>query len=233
MDIIPAIDILSGRCVRLTQGDYGRKKEYSSDPVEVARTFEQAGAKRLHLVDLDGARSAAPQNLDVLRSIVSATSLVVEFGGGIKSEASLEAVLEAGARYAICGSIAVTAPDTFSAWLDQYGDRIILGVDVRGGLVATHGWLKTSRLTAVDAISSWRDRIKQVIVTEIDRDGMLRGVNLEFYAGLQQQFPGQDIVVSGGIGTIEQLAELKAAGIRAVIVGKALYEGRIKLESLF
>ena len=233
MDIIPAIDILSGRCVRLTQGDYGRKKEYSSDPVEVARTFEQAGAKRLHLVDLDGARSAAPQNLDVLRSIVSATSLVVEFGGGIKSEASLEAVLEAGARYAICGSIAVTAPDTFSAWLDQYGDRIILGVDVRGGLVATHGWLKTSRLTAVDAISSWRDRVKQVIVTEIDRDGMLRGVNLEFYAGLQQQFPGQDIVVSGGIGTIEQLAELKAAGIRAVIVGKALYEGRIKLESLF
>ncbi|MDI9551924.1 MAG: 1-(5-phosphoribosyl)-5-[(5-phosphoribosylamino)methylideneamino]imidazole-4-carboxamide isomerase [Bacteroidales bacterium] len=233
MDIIPAIDILGGRCVRLTQGDYGRKKEYSSDPVEVARTFEQAGAKRLHLVDLDGARSAAPQNLDVLRSIVSATSLVVEFGGGIKSEASLEAVLEAGARYAICGSIAVTAPDTFSAWLDQYGDRIILGVDVRGGLVATHGWLKTSRLTAVDAISSWRDRVKQVIVTEIDRDGMLRGVNLEFYAGLQQQFPGQDIVVSGGIGTIEQLAELKAAGIRAVIVGKALYEGRIKLESLF
>ena len=233
MDIIPAIDILGGRCVRLTQGDYGRKKEYSSDPVEVARTFEQAGAKRLHLVDLDGARSAAPQNLDVLRSIVSATSLVVEFGGGIKSEASLEVVLEAGARYAICGSIAVTAPDTFSAWLDQYGDRIILGVDVRGGLVATHGWLKTSRLTAVDAISSWRDRVKQVIVTEIDRDGMLRGVNLEFYAGLQQQFPGQDIVVSGGIGTIEQLAELKAAGIRAVIVGKALYEGRIKLESLF
>jgi phosphoribosylformimino-5-aminoimidazole carboxamide ribotide isomerase len=233
MDIIPAIDILSGRCVRLTQGDYGRKKEYSSDPVEVARTFEQAGAKRLHLVDLDGARSAAPQNLDVLRSIVSATSLVVEFGGGIKSEASLEAVLEAGSRYAICGSIAVTAPDTFSAWLDRYGDRIILGVDVRGGLVATHGWLKTTRLTAVDAISSWRDRIKQVIVTEIDRDGMLRGVNLEFYAGLQQQFPGQDIVVSGGIGTIEQLAELKAAGIRAVIVGKALYEGRIKLESLF
>ena len=233
MDIIPAIDILGGRCVRLTQGDYGRKKEYSSDPVEVARTFEQAGAKRLHLVDLDGARSAAPQNLDVLRSIVSATSLVVEFGGGIKSEASLEAVLEAGARYAICGSIAVPAPDTFSAWLDQYGDRIILGIDVRGGLVATHGWLKTSRLTAVDAISSWRDRVKQVIVTEIDRDGMLRGVNLEFYAGLQQQFPGQDIVVSGGIGTIEQLAELKAAGIRAVIVGKALYEGRIKLESLF
>ncbi|MGI5848158.1 MAG: 1-(5-phosphoribosyl)-5-[(5-phosphoribosylamino)methylideneamino]imidazole-4-carboxamide isomerase [Candidatus Cryptobacteroides sp.] len=233
MDIIPAIDILSGRCVRLTQGDYGRKKEYSSDPVEVARTFEQAGAKRLHLVDLDGARSAAPQNLDVLRSIVSATSLAVEFGGGIKSEATLETVLEAGARYAICGSIAVTAPDTFSAWLDQYGDRIILGVDVRGGLVATHGWLKTSRLTAVDAISSWRDRVKQVIVTEIDRDGMLRGVNLEFYAGLQQQFPGQDIVVSGGIGTIEQLAELKAAGIRAVIVGKALYEGRIKLESLF
>lgn len=233
MDIIPAIDILSGRCVRLTQGDYGRKKEYSSDPVEVARTFEQAGAKRLHLVDLDGARSAAPQNLDVLRSIVSATSLAVEFGGGIKSEATLETVLEAGARYAICGSIAVTAPDTFSAWLDRYGDRIILGVDVRGGLVATHGWLKTSRLTAVDAISSWRDRVKQVIVTEIDRDGMLRGVNLEFYAGLQQQFPGQDIVVSGGIGTIEQLAELKAAGIRAVIVGKALYEGRIKLESLF
>jgi phosphoribosylformimino-5-aminoimidazole carboxamide ribotide isomerase len=233
MDIIPAIDILSGRCVRLTQGDYGRKKEYSSDPVEVARTFEQAGAKRLHLVDLDGARSAAPQNLDILRSIVSETSLTVEFGGGIKSEDTLKTVLEAGARYAICGSIAVTAPDTFSAWLDRYGDRIILGVDVRGGLVATNGWLKTSRLTAVDAISSWRDRIKQVIVTEIDRDGMLRGVNLEFYAGLQQQFPGQDIVVSGGIGTIEQLAELKAAGIRAVIVGKALYEGRIKLESLF
>lgn len=233
MNIIPAIDILGGRCVRLTRGDYGRKKEYSSDPVEVVLAFEKAGAKRLHLVDLDGAGASAPQHLEILRSIVAATSLTVEFGGGIKSEASLKAVLEAGAAYAVCGSVAVTQPETFRDWLERYGGRIILGVDIRGGRVATHGWRKTSRLTALDVLGAYRDKLKQGIVTEIDRDGMLRGVNVEFYAALQQQFPELDILVSGGVGSVEDLAELKAAGLRAVIVGKAIYEGRIKIENLF
>lgn len=232
-NVIPAIDLIGGQCVRLTQGDYDKRKVYSSDPLEMAKSFENAGAKRLHLVDLEGAKSSGPVNLDVLAKIAAGTGLEIEFGGGIKSEQALKAVIDAGARYAICGSIAVTAPETFRRWLVEYGDSIILGLDLKNGLVATHGWKETAPLSAVQVLEDYGSLVRQSIVTEVSRDGMLQGVNLEFYAALQQQFPEVDIVVSGGVSSYEELTELKKYGLRSAIVGKAIYEGRVKLEDLF
>ena len=232
-NIIPAIDLIGGRCVRLTQGDYSKVKVYSDNPLEMARRFEQAGAKRLHLVDLEGAESAAPKNLAVLETIAAGTSLDVEFGGGIKSEDSLKSVLDAGARYAICGSVAFSEPDIFKKWLAAYGPKIILGLDLRNGLVATHGWKQTVPVSAVQALTGFGGLVRQAIVTEVSRDGMLQGVNLEFYAGLQQQFPAVDIIVSGGVSGYDDLVELKRYGLRAAIVGKAIYEGRVSVEDLF
>ncbi len=232
-DIIPAIDIIGGRCVRLTQGDYAKEKVYSDNPVETAKSFERAGAMRLHLVDLEGAKASCPKNLEVLRDITRETGLKVEFGGGVKSEDSLKAVLDAGAEYVICGSVAFTEPEIFRKWSGTYGERIILGLDLRNGLVATHGWKETVPMSAVQALKSFEGLVRQAIVTEVSRDGMLQGVNLEFYAGLQQQFPGVEIIVSGGVSGYEDLVELKKSGLRSAIVGKAIYEGRVKLEELF
>ena len=232
-NIIPAIDIIGGRCVRLTQGDYAKEKVYSDSPVEVAKNFERAGATRLHLVDLEGAKESCPKNLDVLRNITSETELKVEFGGGVKSEEALKAVLDAGAEYVICGSVAFTEPDIFKKWLEIYDERIILGLDLRNGLVATHGWKETVPMSAVQALNTFEGLVHQAIVTEVSRDGMLQGVNLEFYAGLQQQFPEVEIIVSGGVSSYEDLTELKKFGLRSAIVGKAIYEGRVKLEDLF
>ncbi len=232
-DIIPAIDIISGRCVRLTQGDYAKEKVYSDNPVHVAESFERAGATRLHLVDLEGAKDSCPKNLDVLRDITLKTGLKVEFGGGVKSEESLKAVLDAGAEYVICGSVAFTEPEIFRKWLGLYGDKIILGLDLKNGLVATHGWKETVPMSAVQALESFEGLVHQAIVTEVSRDGMLQGVNLEFYAGLQQRFPDVEVIVSGGVSSYEDLTELKRFGLRSAIVGKAIYEGRVKLEDLF
>ena len=232
-DIIPAIDIIGGRCVRLTQGDYAKEKVYSDNPVKMAESFGRAGAARLHLVDLEGAKASCPKNLDVLRDITRETGLKVEFGGGVKSEESLKAVLEAGAEYVICGSVAFTDPEMFKEWLGCYGDKIILGLDLKNGLVATHGWKETVPMSAVQALESFEGLVRQAIVTEVSRDGMLQGVNLEFYAGLQQRFPGVEIIVSGGVSSYEDLEELRKSGLRSAIVGKAIYEGRVKLEDLF
>lgn len=232
-NIIPAIDIIGGRCVRLTQGDYAKETVYSDSPVEVAKNFERAGATRLHLVDLEGAKESCPKNLDVLRNITSETELKVEFGGGVKSGEALKAVLDAGAEYVICGSVAFTEPDIFKKWLEIYDERIILGLDLRNGLVATHGWKETVPMSAVQALNTFEGLVHQAIVTEVSRDGMLQGVNLEFYAGLQQQFPEVEIIVSGGVSSYEDLTELKKFGLRSAIVGKAIYEGRVKLEDLF
>ena len=232
-NIIPAIDIIGGQCVRLTQGDYTKEKVYSDNPVEVAKSFERAGATRLHLVDLEGAKESCPKNLDVLRSITRETGLKVEFGGGVKSEESLKAVLDAGAEYVICGSVAFTEPGIFKKWLEEYGRRIILGLDLKNGLVATHGWKETVPMSAVQALESFGGLVRQAIVTEVSRDGMLQGVNLEFYSALQQQFPEVEIIVSGGVSSYEDLTELKKFGLRSAIVGKAIYEGRVKLEDLF
>lgn len=232
-NIIPAIDLIGGQCVRLTQGDYDKSKTYSSDPLSMARRFEDAGARRLHLVDLDGAKASAPANLDVLEKIAGGTSLTVEFGGGIKSEASLKSVIDAGASYAICGSIAITSPEMFRGWLESFGEKIILGLDLKNGFVATHGWLKTSQASAESVLESFGGLVRQAIVTEISRDGMLQGVDTGFYSGLQTAFPDVDIVVSGGVSSLADIKEIKKNGLRAAIVGKAIYEGRVDLNELF
>lgn len=232
-NIIPAIDLIGGQCVRLTQGDYDKSKTYSSDPLSMARRFEDAGARRLHLVDLDGAKASAPANLDVLEKIAGGTSLTVEFGGGIKSEASLKSVIDAGASYAICGSIAITSPEMFRGWLESFGEKIILGLDLKNGFVATHGWLKTSQASAESVLESFGGLVRQAIVTEISRDGMLQGVDTGFYSRLQTAFPDVDIVVSGGISSLADIKEIKKNGLRAAIVGKAIYEGRVDLNELF
>ncbi len=231
-NVIPAIDLIDGRCVRLTQGDYGRSKVYADDPLEVAKEFEACGLGRLHLVDLDGAKASAPKNLAVLERIVSGTGLKVEFGGGIKSEASLRSVLDAGAAFAICGSVAVTEPEMFRGWLKEFGPQIILGLDLKNGKVATHGWLKTSELTAESMLESMEGLVSQVIVTDVSKDGMLQGVDAGFYSSLQAKFPEVEIIVSGGVSSLKDIEALKAAGLRSAIVGKALYEGKIKLEEL-
>lgn len=232
-NIIPAIDLIGGQCVRLTQGDYDKSKTYSSDPLSMAKRFEDAGARRLHLVDLDGAKASAPANLDVLGKIAGGTSLTVEFGGGIKSEASLKSVIDAGASYAICGSIAITSPEMFRGWLESFGEKIILGLDLKNGFVATHGWLKTSQASAESVLESFGGLVRQAIVTEISRDGMLQGVDTGFYSRLQTAFPDVDIVVSGGVSSLADIKEIKKNGLRAAIVGKAIYEGRVDLNELF
>lgn len=232
-NIIPAIDLIGGECVRLTQGDYDRSKVYSTDPLEMALSFEKAGAKRLHLVDLDGAKASKPANLEVLRRIVQGTGLTVEFGGGIKSEESLKMVLDAGASYAICGSVAVTETEMFRSWLERFGSRIILGLDLKNGCVATHGWKETSDVSGSELLKSYEGLVRQAIVTEISRDGMLQGVDVEFYASLQRQFPDVEIIVSGGVSSLQDLEGLRGSGLKAAVVGKAIYEGKVKVEDLF
>lgn len=234
MEIIPAIDIIGGQCVRLTQGDYNQKTTYSADPVEIARSYEAIGIRRLHVVDLDGAKAAAPQNLDTLRKIATATKLDIQYGGGIKSDEALKAVLDAGANRAICGSVAITAPERFEEWLAAYGaEHIILGADTREGKVAINGWLESSTVDVQTIIRRFAAHgLRQVICTDISRDGMLGGPNFELYSTLQAEFPAVDITVSGGIAEFGDLLRLEAMGLRSVIVGKAIYEGRITLKQL-
>lgn len=233
LDIIPAIDLIGGKCVRLTQGDYSRLKVYGDDPVEVACAFRNAGATRLHLVDLEGAKASAPVNLDVLGRIKAVTDLTIEFGGGIKTRESLSAVLDSGADYAICGSVAVTDPGTFSSWLEEYPGKIIISLDLRDGLVATRGWLDTSAVPAREVLERFRGRVDQAIVTRIECDGMLGGIDTGFYKSLQEDFPEIGIIVSGGVSTLEDLMDCENAGLRAAIVGKAFYEGRIDPAEVF
>lgn len=234
IQIIPAIDIIGGECVRLTQGDYDRMTTYFKDPSDAAMRYRDAGLERLHLVDLDGAKAAFPANLAVLEKIAARTGMDIQYGGGIKSREALQAVFDSGANRAICGSVAVTAPEDFRAWLVEFGGgRIILGADVKDGFVATHGWLETSSVTAEDIISGFiPDGLTQVICTDISKDGMLAGPDADFYVGLQERFPGVDITVSGGISSIADIRTLAARGLRSVIVGKAIYEKRITMEEI-
>jgi phosphoribosylformimino-5-aminoimidazole carboxamide ribotide isomerase len=232
--IIPAIDLMDGRCVRLTQGDYGQKKEYLADPADMAKQYEDCGVTRLHVVDLDGAKAKKPCNLAVLEKIASSTSLDVEWGGGIKDSDSLKSALDAGAGRIICGSIAVDDREEFSRWLSEFGPfRIILGADVRDGKVATHGWLKDSGLV-LDELMSWYVPcgLNQMICTDISKDGMLLGPDFDFYTGLKDAWPSVDVTLSGGVGSMEDLDKAAGLGIHSVIVGKAIYEGRITLKEL-
>ena len=232
--IIPAIDLMDGKCVRLTQGDYGQKKEYSADPFDMARQYEDCGVTRLHVVDLDGAKAKQPCNLKTLEKIASGTSLDVEWGGGIKDASALQSALNAGAGRVICGSIAVDDRGEFSSWLSSFGpSRIILGADVRDGKVATHGWLKDSGLS-LEQLMGWYVPLglSQMICTDISKDGMLQGPDFDFYVGLKQAWPSVDVTLSGGVSCMADLEKAAALGLHSVIVGKAIYEGRISLKEI-
>lgn len=232
--IIPAIDIIDGKCVRLTQGDYGQKRVYDLEPLEIAESYEAIGIKRLHIVDLDGAKASYPANLKTLEAIASATSLDIQYGGGIKNRDALREVFSAGASRAICGSIAITAPEKFEEWLGEFGSKkMILGADTRGGKVAINGWLENSQTDVSTIIERFAGKgLTQVICTDIDRDGMLTAPNFELYGMLGEKFPAIEITASGGISGMDDITRLDAMGIRSVIVGKAIYEGRITLEKL-
>lgn len=234
MELIPAIDLIDGRCVRLTQGDYAQTKIYDEDPVEVARRYADCGIRRLHIVDLDGAKAKAPCNLRVLERVATATSLDIEWGGGIKDTDALRSAVNAGASRIICGSIAVDDAPLFAQWLQEYGaERMILGADVRNGKVATHGWLKDGGVGVEELVEKFLpDGLSQIICTDISCDGMLQGPNFPLYTELQQRFPTVDVTLSGGISSMNDIDRAYEEGVRAVIIGKAIYEGRITLKDL-
>lgn len=232
--IIPAIDIIDGECVRLTQGDYNQKSSYYKDPLDVALRYEECGLKRLHLVDLDGAKSKHPVNLRVLERIASRTSFDIQLGGGIKSSEALHDVFNAGASRAICGSVAVTNPELFEGWLTEFGaQKIILGADTKDGKVAIAGWLESSQVGVEQIIERFASSgLKQVICTDIAQDGMLQGPSTPLYVALQEQFADIDITVSGGVSGVDDILSLNEKQLRSVIVGKAIYEGRISFDEL-
>lgn len=234
IELIPAIDIIDGKCVRLTKGDYGQKKVYNDDPVAQAKEFEKLGMKRLHVVDLDGAKAKHVVNVDVLRGITAATGLKVDFGGGIKSDDDIEKAFAAGASLVTIGSIAVSQPDTFMRWLDRYGaDKVILGADVRNGLVSINGWKEDTSEKLLPFLARYvKAGVKNVLCTEISRDGTLSGPSTDLYREVMEAFPGIHLIASGGVGRNEDIIELDKAGIPAVVFGKAWYEGKINLEEL-
>jgi phosphoribosylformimino-5-aminoimidazole carboxamide ribotide isomerase len=234
MTIIPAIDLIDGNCVRLTKGDYDSKKVYHSDPLEVALQFEAAGFKRLHLVDLDGAKAGRVINLSVLERICSNTTLKVDFGGGIKTDKDLHAVLSAGAQQVTIGSLAVKDPDKIKEWILEYGaESIILGADVKDKKIAVNGWLETSSIDLVKFIHEYYLLgIRHVLCTDISKDGMLEGPSFELYNELMTTFPDLQLIASGGVSNLQHVVSLKENGIPAVVIGKAIYEERIGLKEL-
>lgn len=233
MICIPAIDLLGGQCVRLTQGDYGRQTTYSTDPVAVAKSYEDAGITHLHLVDLDGARGTGIVNLGVLERIASQTGLIIDFGGGIKSDQAVRSAFDAGAAAITAGSIAATSPSTVEGWLQTFGPkRILLGADARDRRIATQGWIEDSGLDVVTYVQDYERRgVQRVICTDIAKDGMLAGPSTELYRELLEN-TGVELVASGGIRDLSDLKSLKALGCTAAIVGKALYEGTLTLKEL-
>ncbi len=234
IEIIPATDIIGGECVRLTQGDYDRKTTYYSDPLEAAKAFEGVGIKRLHVVDLDGAKSSHPMNLKVLERVATHTSLTIQYGGGIKSTQALKDVFSAGASRAIVGSLAVREPELFSAWLDEFGgERMVLGADLKNGKVAIQGWLEESQMGASELFNIFLPHgLRHIICTDISRDGMMCGAATELYKTLSAEFPTLNIIASGGVSKMSDIEELDQAGVESVIVGKALYEGGISLKEV-
>ena len=233
IQIIPAIDLMEGRCVRLTKGDYGQKKVYDGSPVDVARRYADAGVSRIHLVDLDGAKAGEPRNLITLEAIARAVPCMLQWRGGIGSSEALHAAFDAGATHAIAGSVAALKPQIFESWLSRYGARMILGADVRGGQIAVKGWQEQVPV-GIDALV---ERflplgLEECIVTDISRDGMLEGPSSELYVRLQSAFPSLSFTVSGGISSVEDLRALDRLDLKKVIVGKALYEQRITLKDL-
>ncbi|MEI7627684.1 MAG: 1-(5-phosphoribosyl)-5-[(5-phosphoribosylamino)methylideneamino]imidazole-4-carboxamide isomerase [Bacteroidota bacterium] len=234
MEIIPAIDIIDGKCVRLTQGDYEQKTIYNENPLEVAKAFEGAGLKRLHLVDLDGAKEGTVKNWVVLQQIAASTTLSIDFGGGIKQDKDLKIVFESGAAYATIGSLAVKQREVFVSWLNEYGaDKFLLGADVKSEKIAIAGWLETTDIDIYDFLKDYVSQgIQQVFCTDVSKDGKLEGPAIDLYKKIIDQFPSLWFIASGGVSSMDDLHALKAIGCSGAIVGKAIYEGRIQLNEL-
>jgi phosphoribosylformimino-5-aminoimidazole carboxamide ribotide isomerase len=234
IEIIPAIDIIEGKCVRLSQGDYLTKKVYNENPLDVAKEFEDHGIQRLHLVDLDGAKAGHIINYRTLDKIAGKTKLVIDFGGGLKSSDDLRIAFENGAQMVTGGSIAVKNTREFESWIHTFGsEKIILGADAKDGKIAVSGWLETTDKELLSFISTYYDKgIRQVICTDISKDGMLQGPATELYKSIMKVLPDLHLVASGGVSSIKDIEQLDNEGIPAVIFGKAIYEGRIKLKEL-
>lgn len=234
MEIIPAIDLIDGKCVRLTQGDYAQKKNYSDHPLEVAQKFEAAGIKRLHLVDLDGAKAKKIVNLHVLQSIAQNTSLKVDFGGGVQSDKDIQLAFDSGANQVTGGSIAFKNPDMFEKWIGDFGsERIILGADAKNRMIAVGGWEETTTEDVISFIRKYSEKgIHYVICTDVAKDGLLQGPSLDLYCDIIKEIPGIKLIASGGVSSMKDLEDLEKLGVYGTIVGKAFYEGRISLEEL-
>lgn len=229
IELIPAIDLIDGKCVRLTKGDYDSKTVYNEDPVSQALEFQRLGFRRLHIVDLDGAKSHHIVNDAMLKAITEATDLIVDFGGGIKSEEDIEKAFSAGAHMVTIGSIAVTKPDMFLGWLEKYGaDRIILGADVRNGMVSINGWKEDSAEELLPFLKRYVNAgVCNVLCTEISKDGTLEGPAIELYKKVMMQYPELHLIASGGVSCNDDIHQLEQNGIPAVVFGKAYYEGKI------
>lgn len=234
IELIPAIDLIDGKCVRLTQGNYETKMVYNEDPLEVAKAFEDYGIRRLHVVDLDGAREGHIVNYRILEQLATHTLLVIDFGGGLKAEGDVEVAFECGAQMVTGGSIAVREPEVFLSWMQKFGpDRIILGADVKDRKIAINGWQETTEQELIPFIRSYYEKgIIKTICTDIGRDGMLLGPAIELYREIKEQIPMLYLIASGGVSSIQDIEKLAEAGVPAVILGKAIYEGRIQLKDL-
>jgi len=234
IEIIPAIDIIDGKCVRLSQGDYLQKTIYNENPLEVAKMFEAAGLKRLHLVDLDGAKAHHIVNQKVLESIATNTNLTIDFGGGLKSDEDLKIAFESGASMVTGGSIAVKSPEIFLRWIEKFGaEKIILGADAKNEMIAVAGWQESTEMDIFTFIKKWHSKgIRKIISTDISRDGMLEGAATELYQKIRQSVPDAYLIASGGVSSMDDIIELQNANIPAVITGKAIYEGRITMEEI-
>lgn len=234
MEIIPAIDIIEGKCVRLTEGDYAQKKIYNEHPLEVAKAFEDAGLQRLHLVDLDGAKAGTVRNWKVLETLAAKTRLVIDFGGGIKTEKDVRIVFDSGAALATVGSIAVKEEALFVSWLKKFGaDKFLLGADVKQEKIAVSGWLETTDVWIYDFIEKYiANGIQQLFCTDVSKDGKLEGPSTELYRCILERFPDLYFIASGGVSSLHDLEVLRSIGCSGAIVGKAIYEGRISLDEL-
>ena len=234
VEIIPAIDIIEGRCVRLSQGDYDQRKVYDASPIDMAKRYADCGVKRIHVVDLDGAKSSSPKNLKTLERMAVGAAVEIEWGGGLKSEEALRAIFDYGATYAIVGSVAAQQRELFAEWLQMFGgERMILGADVRNGKVSVNGWLEDLSLSIEELIDGFLPYgLNQVICTDINKDGMLKGPSFELYTDLQSRYEQVDFTVSGGIASMADIERAEELHLRRVIVGKAIYENRITLKEI-
>ena len=234
IEIIPAIDLIDGKCVRLSQGDFADKKIYHENPLDAAKIFADSGLKRLHIVDLDGAKSGKITNLRILEAIAAKTNLTIDFGGGIKTGEDIESVFSAGAKMASIGSVAVKNAAKFFEWINKYGsERILLGADVKGGKLAINGWQTATELEILPFLENYYERgVTQVFCTDISKDGLLQGTSNELYRQILTRLPRLKLIASGGVSSIKDISKLEKIGCAGVIVGKALYEGRIDLKDL-